>query len=174
MKLCSILLIFFSTYFSHGQIVMDKIDAYQLTINKTFLFGTFKDFTETNGIPTIVSVGENVFKISKIEDVVSAINTPINSLSIISLKYEGIDMWYLDGDLLPFTIDFRKTKQKVVYKGQYVFDPDFSFEEFKKVFPKSATEALSPEMSLYHTISKDNSTNWKSFILKLFKLSVLF
>lgn len=144
---------------------MDIIDGYQLTIGKAQLFGPIDSFINVIGLPHKVTVAKTEFKIKTIKDVKNAIKTETGN-AVTSLNYNGFDMWYIHGDLVPFTIDLRQTHLKIKYKNTFIFDTTYSLADFQQLFPKAAKNQIPSEMSLFKMLSHEEGHNYKSFMLR--------
>ena len=143
---------------------MDFLDAYKLTIGKTFLYGKYEDFIADFGLPTKLTIVKKEYTILKKEELDKLIMTAKN-LSGVTLHYPGIDMSYsYDNSIIPFIIDFRKTEKSVTY-GQSTFDTTYTIEQFKKQFPKSANPLLKLPQSLFEITTKEKGDNFKSYML---------
>lgn len=143
---------------------MDFIDAYKLTIGKTFLYGNYDSFINDMGIPSRVIITGNDFEIKSKKDLAKVIASAKNP-EIIRLIYPGIEMWFgYDNYIIPSTIDFRKTNKIITY-GQTTFDKNYSIEQFKKQFPKSANPSFKLPESLFEIATKEKDSNFEHFIL---------
>ena len=106
---------------------MDFLDAYKLTIGKTFLYGNYENFITDIGIPSKVTITKTDFVIGSKADLDKVVATAKDP-NIVTLHYPGIDMWFTyDNSIVPSTIDFRKTDKSVTY-GQTKFDTTYSIE----------------------------------------------
>ena len=143
---------------------MDFLDAYKLTIGKTFLYGNYENFITDMGIPGKVTITKTDFDIHSkagLDKVVATAKDP----SIVILHYPGIDMWFTyNNSIIPFTIDFRKTDKSVTY-GQTTFDTTYSIEQFKKEFPKSANPSFILPQSLFEITTDEKGSNFKQYML---------
>lgn len=143
---------------------MDFIDAYKLTIGKTFLYGNYDSFINDMGIPSMVTITKTDFEIKSKADLDNVIATAKDP-NIVTLHYPGIDMWFgYDNYIIPSTIDFRKTEKSVTY-GQATFDTTYSIEQFKKQFPKSANPSFNLPQSLFEITTKEKGVNFKHYML---------
>lgn len=140
---------------------IDIIDAYKLTIGKTFLFGKYDAFITDIGIPTKVSIAKTEYPVSSKSDLDNIIAKAKNP-DIVTLHYNGIDMWYgYDNIIIPFTVDFRTTNKTIIY-GATNFDKSYTVEDFKKQFPKSGNPS-SQMPSLFSMMTGKTGANFKSF-----------
>lgn len=140
-------------------------DAYQLTLGQTKLFEQYDKFIEGHGLPPSVMVAKTTHRIKTKEDITKAIKSA-KGTAVISLKYKGLDMWYLDGRLVPFTIDVRKITAKLVYKGSITLDTGFSIPHFSMLFPASAASPLPDELSFFAIVTKEGGQGYKHFTLE--------
>lgn len=143
---------------------MDFLDAYKLTIGKTFLYGNYENFITDMGIPGKVTITETDFDINSKADLDKVIATAKNP-NIVTLHYPGIDMWFAyDNSIVPSTIDFRKIDKSVLY-GETTFDKTYTFEQFKKQFPNSANPSFTLPQSLFELATKEKGANLKHYML---------
>jgi len=143
---------------------MDFLDAYKLTIGKTFLYGNYENFISDMGIPRKVTITKTNFAINSKTDLDKVVATAKDP-NIVTLHYPGIDMWFTyDNSIVPSTIDFRKTNKSVTY-GQTTFDTTYSTEQFKKEFPKSANPSFTLPQSLFEIETNEKGANFKHYML---------
>ena len=143
---------------------MDFIDAYKLTIGKTFLYGNYDSFINDMGIPDKVTITKTDFEIKSKADLDKVVATAKDP-NIVTFHYPGIDMWFgYDNYIIPSTIDFRKTDKSVTY-GQTTFDTTYSIEQFQTQFPKSANPSFSLPQSLFEIATKEKGANFKHYML---------
>ena len=143
---------------------MDFIDAYKLTIGKTFLYGNYDSFINDMGIPSKVTITKTDFEIKSKADLDKVIATAKDP-NIVTLHYPGIDMWFgYDNYIIPSTIDFRKTDKSVTY-GRTTFDTTYSIEQFKKQFPKSANPSFNLPQSLFEIATKEKGVTFEHYVL---------
>ncbi len=143
---------------------MDIIDAYKLKINTTFLYGNYDSFINDMGIPNKVTITKTDFEIKSKADLEKVIATAKDP-NIVILHYPGIDMWFgYDNYIIPSTIDFRKTEKSITY-GETKFDTNYSLEQFKKQFPKSANQSFHFPQSLFEISTKEKGANYEHFML---------
>ena len=143
---------------------MDFLDAYKLTIGKTFLYGNYENFITDMGIPNKVTITKTDFVINSKADLDKVVATAKDP-NIVTLHYPGIDIWFTyDNSIVPSTIDFRKTDKSVTY-GQTKFDITYSIEQFKKEFPKSAKPSFKLPQSLFEMTTKEKGANFEHYML---------
>lgn len=143
---------------------MDFLDAYQLTIDKAFLFGNYSTFINKIGVPKTVTITNSDFDIKSKNDLEKIIATA-KAPTIVTLHYQGIDMWYAYDDyIIPSTIDFRKTNKSISY-GKTIFDTTYTIEQFKKQFPKSANPSFALPQSFFEMTTKEKGGNLEHYIL---------
>jgi hypothetical protein len=143
---------------------MDFLDAYKLTISKTFLYGDYENFITDIGIPSKVTITKTDFVITTKADLDKIVSTAKDP-NIVTLHYPGIDMWFTYyNSIVPSTIDFRKTDKSVTY-GQTTFDTTYSIEQFKKEFPKSANPSFKLPQSLFEMTTKEKGANFEHYVL---------
>jgi hypothetical protein len=143
---------------------MDLIDAYKLTIGKTFLYGNYDSFINDMGIPSKVTITKTEFETkskAELDKVIATAKEP----NIVTLHYPGIEMWFgYDNYIIPSTIDFRITDKSITY-GQITFDTTYSIEQFKKQFPKSANPSFKLPQSLFEIMTKEKGGNFEHYML---------
>ena len=145
-------------------IEMDFLDAYKLTIGKTFLYGNYENFITDMGVPSKVTITKTDFNINSKADLDKVVATAKDP-NIVTLHYQGIDMWFTyDNSIVPSTIDFRKTDKSVTY-GQTTFDKTYSIEKFKKEFTKSANPSFKMPQSLFEITTKEKGENFEHYML---------
>ena len=143
---------------------MDFLDAYKLTIGKTFLYGNYKDFINDIGIPSKVTIVKTDFVINSKSDLDRVVETAKDP-DIVTLHYPGIDMWFAyDHSIIPSTFDFRKMDKGITY-GETIFDKAYTVEQFKKQFPKSAKPSFALPQSLFEITTKEKGTNFEHYML---------
>jgi hypothetical protein len=141
------------------------LDAYKLTLEKTFLYGDYSNFISVIGLPDSVTVFKTKFLIDSKAALEKAVLTAKDP-DVATLHYPGIDMWYsYNNSIIPFTIDFRKTTKSVSY-GETLFDSNYTFEQFKRQFPISATPSVQMPGSLFGLATKEKGEKFKHFLLK--------
>src|SRR5688572_27880264 len=139
---------------------MDIIDAYKLTIGKTFLYGKYDAFITDMGIPTKVSIAKTEYPVKSKADLDNVVAKAKNP-DIVTLHYNGIDMWYgYDNIIIPFTIDFQTTDKTITY-GDTKFDKSYTIEQFKIQFPKSGNPSHQMP-SLFSMVTGKSGANYKS------------
>jgi hypothetical protein len=143
---------------------MDFLDAYKLTIDKTYLYGNYEKFIKDIGIPSKVTITKTEFPINSKADLDKVVATAKDP-NIVTLHYPGIDMWYgYDNYIIPSTIDFRKTDKSLTY-GETMFDKNYTVEQFKKQFPKSANPSFKLPQSLFEIETKEKGANFEHYML---------
>ncbi|MBO9205451.1 MULTISPECIES: hypothetical protein [Niastella] len=139
----------------------DYIDAYKFTIGKTYLYGNLDSFLSEMGLPNMVTLKKdfNIHSKADLDQVLSTAKTP----EIATLHYPGIDMWYgYENDIIPSTIDFRKTDKSVTY-GTTIFNKAYTIDQFKKQFPISANHKSALSQSFFEIVTLENGKNMKHF-----------
>jgi hypothetical protein len=143
---------------------MDFLDAYKLTLGKTFLYGNYENFINDIGIPSKVTITKTEFAINSKADLEKVVATAKDP-NIVTLHYPWIDMWYgYDNYIIPSTIDFRKTDKGVTY-GETTFNKAYTIEQFKKQFPKSANPTFKLPQSLFEIATKEKGANFEHYML---------
>ena len=143
---------------------MDFLDAYKLTIGKTFLYGNYENFITDMGIPSKVTITKTEFAINSKADLNKVVATAKDP-NIVTLLYPGIDMWFgNDNYIIPSTIDFRKTDKSLTY-DETTFDTTYTIEQFKNQFPKSAKESFSLPESLFGITENKKGGNFEHYML---------
>jgi hypothetical protein len=143
---------------------LDFLDAYKLTIGKTFLYGNYDSFIADMGIPHKVSITRADFTIQSKADLDKVVSTA-KAPQIVTLHYPGIDMWYAyDNSIIPSAIDFRKTDKSITY-GTTTFDTTYTIDQFKKQFPNSAKTSFALPQSLFETMTHEKGSNLDHFLL---------
>ena len=153
------------TSFDLKQTDTDFIDVYKLTIGKCKLFVQFDTFITLNGLPIKLTIGNKDFEVKTKDEIIKLIKSATEPNVVISLKYQGFEMWYTKGDVVPFTIDLRKTEPKINYGDIAVFDKNFSLTQYNKLFPNSTKNKLPPDLTLFKTITGETGKQVKSFML---------
>jgi hypothetical protein len=160
-----IYLFFLFTLSSFKQTGMDLMDAYTVTYGNTRLFEQFEKFYSSHGLPSKLTVGKTDYEIKNKEDITKAIKTAKPN-AVVALKYPGVEMWYADGDLIPFTVDIRKVSDQIKYGQLASFDKNFTVEQFKKLFPKSASKPVDGQMSFFRMVTQETGDNLTHFIVE--------
>jgi len=143
---------------------MDFLDAYRLTLGKTYLYGNYENFIKDIGIPSKVTITKTEFVINSKADLDKVVATAKDP-NIVTLHYPGIDMWFgYDNYIIPSTIDFRKTDKSVTY-GETIFDKNYTVKQFKKQFPKSANPSFKLPQSLFEIATKEKGANFEHYML---------
>ena len=142
----------------------DIIDAYKLTIGKTFLFGKYDSFIADIGIPTKVSIAKTEYPVKSKADLDNVVAKAKNP-DIVTLHYNGIDMWYgYDNIIIPYFIDFQTTDKTITY-GDTKFDKSYTEDQFKKQFPKSGNPSFQMPQSFFGMLTGKTGSNYKHFIV---------
>jgi hypothetical protein len=143
---------------------MDFLDAYKLTIGKTFLYGNYENFIAEMGIPGKVTITKTDFVINS-KEYLDKVMATANDPNIVTLHYPGIDMWFtFDNSIVPSSIDFRKTDKSVTY-GKTTFDTTYSIKQFKKDFPTSANPSFKLPQSLFELTTRAKGANFEHYML---------
>lgn len=142
----------------------DFINAYQLKIENTFLFGQYDEFINEIGLPSTVKMKNTEYKIESRADLDQIMEIP-RSGAIVTLNYPGLDMWYAyDNSIIPYTIDLRKTEKKISYKD-VILDENYSAETFIRQFPKSANVKMKMPISLFELNTSESGQNFEQYML---------
>jgi hypothetical protein len=143
---------------------LDVIDAYKLKVGSAFLFGKLDAFLSEMGLPAKVSIAKKEVEIkSKIDldKIVSDTKPP----QIVVLQYTAIEMWYAyDGEIIPFSIDFRKFKNKVTYE-ETTFDSNYPLKKFVSQYPNSANSSFKLPSSFFEMATKETGKDLKHYLL---------
>ena len=143
---------------------MDFLNAYKLTIGKTFLYGNYENFIIDIGLPSKVTITKTDFAINSKADLDKVVATAKDP-NIVTLHYIGIDMWFTyDNNIVPSTIDFRKTDKSITY-DETTFDNTYTLEQFKKQFPKSAKPSFALPQSLFEITTNEKGANFEHYML---------
>jgi len=117
---------------------IEKIDAYKMRFDESFLFGDFDAFIDSVGLPPAVLVLGDTFEIKTKEDLNQAITlSEEKHADAVFLQYVGVEMEYMYNNYIaPSAIDFRQTKRNV-YFNDVIFNADFTLEQYTQLFPMS-------------------------------------
>ncbi|WP_288428556.1 hypothetical protein [uncultured Spirosoma sp.] len=148
----------------YSQFDSDFLDVYNLKIANAFLYGKCDEFLASTGLPDKIMIGQRTFNVhskTDIDRVLSVVKEP----EIAVIHYAGIDMWYVyDNEIIPSTIDFRKANKHVTY-GETIFDNTYTFKEFKKQFPKSASINSKTGQSFFSMATQEKGNDFEHYLL---------
>ena len=124
--------------FACSNMGIEKIDAYKMKFDESFLFGDFDVFINSVGLPMTASVLGDTLAINTKEDIDKIIVLcEEKHADAAYLQYLGFEMEYMYNNyIMPVSIDFRQT-EKNIYFNNVTFNGDFSLEQYTLLFPKS-------------------------------------
>lgn len=144
---------------------VETINAYTIKLGKCRLFAKLDSFVIANGLPSEVKAGKTIFPVKTKEDMHKAIKAGMPISSLITLVYPGLETWYSENGLLPFTIDVRKLKSKLIYNNAVIFDTSFQLSQYSKMFPRSIKNQMPAGMSMFKTLTKETGNGYESYII---------
>lgn len=140
---------------------IDTIDVYKMKFGETFLFNKYDTFINEIGLPKTARVVKDTFLIDN-KDVLDSI---VSKNHEVILQYDGYKIGFLHPDRVTIDeIDFRKTDKSIQYNN-IIFDSRFTFNEFKKLFPQSASILLDPAMSLFRLVTNESQDGLKHYMV---------
>lgn len=141
----------------------DSVDVYKMYLGKSKIFTQFSDFVLEHGLPKKVQIYNDTIPILSENQFDSIVNP---SQSQLSLLYDGYTMDYFDdGEVIMSSIDLRKSKEGLKY-DDVIFDNQFTFDDFKKMFPQSANQNMDfLEQSLFEMTTKESLPASKSYMV---------
>jgi hypothetical protein len=161
-KLSSILIVVFVCSFCRQDI--DIIDPYIIKYGNCHLFEQFDKFIDANGLPDKFEIRNIAYSVFSKEDMINRIKLAEPN-DFITLKYSGLEMWYVGDYVIPFTIDIKKIKLKIAYGDKAILDTNLTINKFLQLFPFAKRNEVSATESIYNILNKGIGTECRHFLL---------